>query len=146
MELNKFSHQKQKKVKKFVLSIPSEFGFQHNIDLDYDLEDPDKHYNQNGGVFYVLENEGKVVGTIAVKNKGDSRAEIKRLYIHKDYRGKHLGSLLVDKALSFCKDSDFQIIELDTWKRFKTAQKLYQNYGFQVTKIVGEQIFMEKPL
>lgn len=146
MQIREFNIKDQPAVKEFVLSVLSEFNFQYNGELDYDLEDPDKYYKNQGGIFYVLEMDNKIVGTIAVKNKNDGIAEIKRLYIDKDHRGKGYGPKLFDKALKFCKDNNFTKIILDTWTRFETAKLLYLSRGFKITSTRGEQIFMEKKL
>ncbi|OGG26334.1 hypothetical protein A2960_05555 [Candidatus Gottesmanbacteria bacterium RIFCSPLOWO2_01_FULL_39_12b] len=146
MILREFGKSDQPKVKEFILGVLREFGFDHNLDLDFNLENPDKYYKNVGGIFYLLENNGEIIGTIAVKNIGNKKAEIKRLYINKDYRGQGLGLKLFDRALQFSKDSGFQSAKLDTWVRFKTAFSLYKKRGFKITKTVGEQIYMERKL
>lgn len=144
--IREFKKEDQLEVKKFVLDILAEFKFPYNRELDYDLENPDKYYKDQGGIFYILEVDNKIVGTIAVKNKGDSIAEIKRLYIDRNHRGKGYGSKLFDKALKFCKDNNFTKVILDTWTRFETAKLLYLSRGFKITRTHGEQIFMEKEI
>lgn len=146
MQIREFNIKDQPAVKEFVLGVLGEFKFPYNRELDYDLENPDRYYKNHGGIFYILEENNKIGGTVAVKNKNDGIAEIKRLYIDKDYRGKGYGSKLFDKALKFCKDNNFIKIILDTWTRFETAKLLYLSRGFKITSTRGEQIFMEKEL
>lgn len=146
MKIRRYRKSDQKEVKEFVLTVLSEFGFSHNPELDYDLEDPDKYYKNIGGVFYVFEDKGKIIGTIAVKNKGENIAEIKRLYIDSKFRGKGYGSKLFDTALEFCKGNNYKKVVFDTWSRFEKAKLLYLSRGFTITRTSGEQIFMEKQL
>ena len=146
MQIRLFKQIDQTEVKKFVLGVLDESGFPYKLELDYDLDDPDEFYKKQGGIFYVLEENHKIIGTIAVKNKGDGIAEIKRLYIEKKYRDKHYGSMLFDYALNFCREHGFKKIILDTWIRFNRAKSLYISRGFKTMKTDGEQIFMEKIL
>ena len=94
---------------------------------------------------YNKDNE-KIVGTIAIKNKGNNIAELKRLYIDSNYRGKGYGSQLVDKTLQYCKERKFTKVILYTWVRFEKAKILYKSKGFKTTHTQGEQIFMEKEI
>ncbi len=149
MDITNYKSMDQPQVKKFVLGVLAEFGFPRKPEWDYDLEDPQKYYSGTGGVFYIIKNKESIIGTIAIKNKGEGVAELKRFYIDKNYRGKGYGSQLVDKALEFCRKNKFKKIILDTWNYFDIAMKLYEKRGFRV---IGEEkvddkrctIFMEK--
>lgn len=114
MNLITYSPNDQLDVKKFVLGVLKEFDFDYNPKLDYDLEDPQKYYPDTGGVFYVIKNGGKIIGTIGIKNKSKGVAELKRFYIDKNHRGKGYGSQLVNKAIDFCRQKKFKKIILDT--------------------------------
>lgn len=146
MQIREYQKSDQKKVKQFVLKILEEFGFVQNPLLDWDLEDPFDAYIKNNGMFYVFEKDGSIVGTVAIKKKTNEIAEIKRLYVDFDLRGKHIGEKLLDTALLFCKNNNYKKIILDTWHRFNAALHLYSKKGFIETKRLGEQIFMEKQL
>ncbi len=74
-----YSPSDKEDVKNLVLNGLKEFGFEYNPIYDFDLEDPHKHYIKKGGMFYVLKVNGKIVGTVAIINKGKI-AELKRLY------------------------------------------------------------------
>lgn len=130
-------------VRSVVLNGLKEFGFEYTPELDFDLEDPYKHYIEKGGMFYVLNINNKIIGTVAVINKGKV-AELKRLYVNKDYQGNKFGSMLLDKAIQFCKDKQFTKLELGTNKKFKKAHLLYQKRGFKIIKENERSYFMEK--
>jgi len=147
MKIREVTTEDQQKVKRFVLSVlVDEFGFPRKPEWDYDLEDPIKYYQEQGGNFYILENNKKLIGTIAIKNKGNKIAELKRMYVDKKFRGKGLGRKLFDKAIKFSVQNKFEKVILDTWNKFDTAKKIYKKNGFKVIGREGEQIFMEKGL
>jgi len=142
IEIIEYDSKYQKEVKHFVLTTLKEFGFDYKPEWDYDLNDPNKYYE----AFFVLRDDDEIKGTIAIKHHNNETAEIKRLYIDPNTRGKGYGSKLFDKALDFVKKKKFKKVILDTWIRFETAVILYKKRGFKEIKTEGEQIFMEKAL
>lgn len=134
-----------KGIKRVILSVYKEFGFKYNQKYDSDLDDP-SIYKKSGGIFYVLKYNKEVVGTIAVINKGNTIAELKRLYVDKRYRGKGFGSLLFDKAIKFCRKNSFSKVEFETNKKFTKAHRLYKKRGWEVVKEDEASFYMEKSL
>lgn len=143
--ISKFSVTDLPDVKKVIFDSLKDFGFDYNPVYDFDLEDPNKYYIEKGGIFYVLKVDNKLVGTVAVINKGKI-AELKRLYIDKNFRGKKLGSMLINRAIQFCQDNGFSKLELETNKKFTQAHLLYQRRGFIVVKEDDRSYYMEKVL
>lgn len=138
-----YSSSDRQDAKSVILNTLKDYGFEYNPIYDYDLEDPYKYYIGKGGMFYVIKVNKKVVGTIAVINKGKT-AELKRLYVDKNYQGKKLGSMLIDKAILFCKNKRFTKLELETNKKFEKSHLLYQRRGFKVVKEDDKSYYMEK--
>lgn len=135
----------QKATRSVVLRGFKDFGFKYTPQYDFDLDDPKKHYIESGGMFYVLEIDGKIVGTIAVIKKGDI-AELKRWYVDKDFQGKGYGSKLLDKAILFCKENGINKIEFETNKKFTKAHILYKKRGFKIVKEDARSYYMEVEL
>jgi putative acetyltransferase len=141
--LAKFQKKDQQEVKDFVLNILlEEFGFSPHPIWDADLDDPDKKYKENNGIFYILKDKEKVIGTVALIPHSQEEIELKRMYLDSGYRGKGLGKMLMKKALQFAKDNQYKNVILDTWERLQSAQSLYRKFGFKEYKREGEQIFM----
>ena len=84
--IDQFKRKYQKSVKDFILNIWKEFGFTYILEEDSDLDDIQKHYIDNGGAFYILRNDDKVMGTIGLVAKTDNTIELTRLYIDKSQR------------------------------------------------------------
>lgn len=132
--------------KRVVLAGFNDFGFAYQREYDFDIDDPKKYYIDQGGMFYVIKDSGKVIGTIAIINKGNHVAELKRLYVKKKYQGQGLGSKLFDTAIHFCKNNGFTKIEFETNKKFTKAHALYQRRGFRIVKEDENSYYMEKEL
>lgn len=143
--ISRFTNPEKKEVKEFVLSILKKFGFAYNQKYHYDLENPKNYYMDSGGVFYVLKLNNKVVGTIAILNKGKT-AELKRFYVAEDLREQGFGSILFKKATEFCQKNKFCTIEIVTDKCFKAAHLFYHEKGFKIVKEDNERLYMEKQL
>ncbi|MBX2843861.1 MAG: GNAT family N-acetyltransferase [Flammeovirgaceae bacterium] len=80
--------------------------------------------------FWVAEFEGKIVGTIALKNT-DGFAQLRYYLIDPEFRGIGLGRKLMDLFMDFFKNSDYKSSFLLTEERLQTAAHLYGKYGFQ---------------
>lgn len=143
--ISPYSTDDQKMVRKVILDGLAEFGFEYNPKLDFDLEDPKKYYLKNGGIFYVLKNGKKIIGTVAIIKHG-KKGELKRMYVEKAYQGKGYGSKLLDAAIQFCLDNQIRELAFETNKKFIKAHILYQKRGFKVIKEDQDSYYMKKTL
>ena len=135
----------QKDARLVVLRGFKDFGFEYAPQYDFDFDDPNKYYIEGGGIFYVLEIDDKIVGTIAVIKK-DNIAELKRWYVDKDFQGKGYGSKLLDRAILFCKENGLNKIEFETNKKFVKSHLLYKKRGFKIIKEDERSFYMEKEI
>lgn len=85
-------------------------------------------------VFYCVVDNGKVIGTVALKKLDESTAELKSLYLDKDYRGKGLGARLLTEAIETARSLGYGSIVLDSMKQYESARKLYEQFGFKETE------------
>ena len=56
--------------------------------------------------------------------------EIKRFYVLKEFQGKGVGKILLDKALEIALQSKVDFIWLAVWEENPKAIKFYQKNGF----------------
>lgn len=145
VQIGPFQSSDTQAVRKVVLDGLKEFDFEYTPEFDYDLDDPKAHYLNKGGMFFVLKVDGKVVGTVAIINRGDV-AELKRLYVEKQYQGQGLGSQLLDTAIQYCQKEGFNKIEFETNKKFTKAHILYEKRGFKTVREDKGSYYMEKEL
>jgi N-acetylglutamate synthase-like GNAT family acetyltransferase len=78
---------------------------------------------------WIAEHDGKIIGTIAVKNT-NGVAQLRYFLIHPDYRGIGLGKKLMDLFIGFIKDVGYTSSFLLTEKQLETAVGLYKRYGY----------------
>jgi len=77
-----------------------------------DMDDIDSYYFQNNGTFMVLEDDGKIIGTGGIGSLDETTAELKRIWLLKEYRGQGLGRKLVTSLLDFAHSHGYQRVEL----------------------------------
>ena len=73
---------------------------------------------------------GAPVGAVALRPLGGGYAELKRLFVLKEGRGRGLGRALVETALGAARAGGFRGVRLDTLKGMDAAQALYASLGF----------------
>lgn len=93
--------------------------------------------------FYCLVDQGDVVGTVALKKIDDKTAELKALYLHRDYRGKGLGSLLMSVSVNEARSRGFKRIMLDSMMKYEDALRLYEKFGFEKTDRYNDNLMAD---
>ena len=99
-------------------------------DYDDEIARLEEKYGQPRGRFYVLYVDGAVGGCIGMKPLDDEHAELKRLYVRPEYRGRKRGEYLVRRILSDAKKEGYSFVRLDTLPALTTALELYKRLGF----------------
>ena len=102
--------------------------------MDPEVDDMHGAYNNDKSAFYVVEEDGKVmgVGGIGPLVGGDTdTCELKKMYFLPELRGKGQGKALMEVCLSVAKEMGYPKCYLETVERMIAANGLYQKYGFQ---------------
>ena len=89
-------------------------------------------YNQSDNIPTVLIAvcKGKAVGCAALKPYSDYDAEIKRVWVIPDYRGKHIASKMMDMIEKKARESEYKRTILQTRPIMTDAVRLYENRGY----------------
>lgn len=106
-----------------------------NIDLCFqnfeeELKSLNEMYAAPLGVILLSTFNKNFTGCVAVRNKGEQIAELKRMYVQPAYRGKGLAKDLLQQAIDFAKDAGYKKIRLDTLASMTPAINLYLQFGF----------------
>ena len=118
-------------VARLVVSTLAEFGFSSQVGgVEKDLASVPAHYRGPRAGFWVAEDEGAIVGTVAIRPKQEGTCELKRLYVRADCRGTGLGQRLYRHAEEFARAAGYDRIWLDSSRRFAKAHRLYVRNGF----------------
>jgi putative acetyltransferase len=115
-----------------ISTVLSGFGIVTNQQTtDRDLADIEAHYDNRGGIFFVLLDARTVIGTVAVRRESARDCELCRMYLAEEYRGQGLGWRLFNHALAEARRRGFQEILLKTASVLTTAISLYERAGFR---------------
>lgn len=111
--------------------LNTEFPSERAAYVYQDLDDPAAYYGGKRDVFYVAEKEGRIIGTIAVKEDDKNTALLRRVFVQKPYRGKGYGKRLLEEAMGFCQQHRYKQVMFHGTDKMKTALRLCQKYGFE---------------
>jgi GNAT superfamily N-acetyltransferase len=96
-----------------------------------DLLDFDAHYTAPHGAFWVVVDNGRIVGSVGVDRRRAGIAELHRLYLEPGQRGRGLGEALVARVVEWCRAQAIPRLELWSDTRFEHAHRLYLRLGFR---------------
>jgi ribosomal protein S18 acetylase RimI-like enzyme len=88
-------------------------------------------YAAPSGCFLLAMDAGQVGGCVAIKSVQDHTAEIKRLYVHPQFRGRNLGRQLVLAALHQARSMGYERMLLDSHCSMVHAHGVYRAAGFR---------------
>lgn len=81
--------------------------------------------------FWWAAKDGEFVGAIAVDGTTTpDEARLRWFIVPEEFQGDGIGAMLFDKALQFCRERDFTMVFLWTFKGLNAARKLYERNGF----------------
>ncbi|MFZ4507042.1 MAG: GNAT family N-acetyltransferase [Fimbriimonas sp.] len=144
-------------VQETIREVFDEYGFAWDPDVYHsDLYDLEQHYLSLGNPFWVAEDAGGIVGTVALEffeaipgelgttaiQEGKVRVagadcSLERLYVRIRGRRRGIGSALNQTAIAQARQSSRTAMEVWSDKRFVEAHRLYQGLG---ATIVGDRI------
>ena len=96
-----------------------------------DMDDIQKNYFENGGVFLVMTENDQIICTGAIRKLEEGICELKRLWLLTEYHGRGLGYRMTQELLSFAREKKYQSIRLETSPVYqKRALEFYKRLGF----------------
>lgn len=121
------------RIARLVFDVLAEYSLQPDPDgTDADLRDIEQSYLQNGGTFFVLElSDRTIIGSYGLYRIDHQTCELRKMYVHKDYRGRRLGKRLMNHALTRARELGFKTMTLETAAILKEAIALYKANGFK---------------
>lgn len=97
---------------------------------DDELAHLSKKYGRPEGRLYVAFDGDFPAGCIALRDMGENRCEMKRLYVRPEYRKHGLGKLMSERIIREAREQGYNSMFLDTLEWLGPAISLYQNLGF----------------
>lgn len=123
----------------------TEINMRDYLEQAYNLEKLSNELSNSNSTFYFIYVEEDLAGYLklnefeAQTNTDDLQAlEIERIYVTKEFKGKGLGSILINKALDIAIAKAKSYIWLGVWENNENALSFYEKKGFYKT---GEHSF-----
>lgn len=132
IQIRKIKKDEHEKVQDLIISIMrNEFADDIDAYPLKDLDDISTSYGNLGEAFFVgLTTDGRIVGTCAIKREDERTALLRRIFVDPEYRRRQLGSMLMDRAIEFCREVGYQEIIFKTTSKMKGAIHLCKHKQF----------------
>tara|TARA_Y100001968_G_C19082186_1_gene583530 strand:- start:158 stop:640 length:483 start_codon:yes stop_codon:yes gene_type:complete len=134
MNIRRATNNDSNEIISLITSIYNEYGeIMYTEGADRDLLDIRGNYRAKGGDFIVMVNEvDEIIGSHATLpiNTKDGVLTFRRLYLKKNYRGEGAGKKLMDWAVKWSIENQFNRVEFWSDVRFKRAHDFFEKYGF----------------
>lgn len=119
-----------------IINLIADIWAEYDCILDTEKEEkyllaPEDYFHSKDGEFWVVAERNEIVGTVAVIMLGETTAELKSLYVGKNFRNQGLGENLTKLAVKFASLKGRSEIILWSDTRFIEAHKLYEKIGFK---------------
>ncbi|PRX49672.1 GNAT family N-acetyltransferase [Salegentibacter salegens] len=101
---------------------------------DEALDDMHATYQHPRMNYFVVENEGKIIGGAGIApliGLEEKICELQKMYFLPEARGKGLGAQMMDTCLKFAKSQGFKQCYIETLPYMESARKLYARSGFK---------------
>lgn len=136
MKIIEFDPKYTQEIYDFVMSVKSnEIGWKSEPE---DLHDISNFYLKDGGNFWLALEDEKIVGTLALKNMGENRGYLERMFLAKEQRGTGLAQKMLKLLLDRAKEAGINEIYLATTTTPVTERAIafYKKMGFvQIDKL-----------
>ena len=129
--IQKCQEDDQKEVRNLIAGIMAqEFPKEAATFPTDDLEDISASYGKLGEAFFVASINGKIVGTVGIKQEDKRTALLRRLFVDSKYRRKKIGSQLIERAIQFCREVGYDELIFKTTSTMANAVRLCEQKGF----------------
>ena len=131
MKIRQFNKEDGEKVKSLILSIlTSEYPYDKKAFSESDLNNIKDTYSGPRDLFLVIESDGELIGTMAIKEENPESALIRRFFVATEHRRKGYGRKLMEEALAFCKSKEYKHIVFQGTNKMVQAIELCKKMGF----------------
>jgi N-acetylglutamate synthase-like GNAT family acetyltransferase len=102
-----------------------------------DLQQIPDFYQKDNGNFWLAMADADVVGTIALLDIGNRQGALRKMFVHRNYRGKEhgTGQLLLNTLLGWAQQKGFAEIYLGTTEKFLAAHRFYEKNNFSAVAV-----------
>ena len=131
MEIVEYNDMYKQDIISLIVGIQhDEFGLPITAADQPDLANVTSFYMQDKGNFWLMLEQGQVVGTIALIDIGNSEAVLRKMFVHPAYRGSGVAQDLLETLLEWCRSNGIRTVFLGTIDIMKAAHRFYEKNGF----------------
>lgn len=136
MKIRLIEKQDNEQVAKVIRTVLEEFNVPKvgTAYADPQLDSMFETYQESRSAYFVIENEGKIIGCAGIAplaNGTPEVCELQKMYFLPETRGLGLGTQMMEICLAKAKELDFEKCYLETMPYMEAAQKLYKKSGFE---------------
>ncbi|HIX68081.1 MAG TPA: GNAT family N-acetyltransferase [Candidatus Anaerostipes excrementavium] len=113
--------------------ITNDESFQKYLDIqnyDEEVKHLESKYGMSDGRLYLAYCDEGLAGCIGLRKIDNQNCEMKRLYVRPQFRGKKLGSILIEKIIGDAREIGYSYMLLDTLPFLQSAIHMYKKFGF----------------
>ncbi len=114
-------------ISEYVDALGLDLSFQ---DIQNELDHLSNFYGPPTGMIILAKDEEEFIGEICIRNMGDFMAEIRRMFVKPEHRGKGIGRKLLNRAQQEAKGLGYRFLRLDIIPDMESAIHLYLSSGF----------------
>lgn len=124
-------------VEEIIKSVFEEFNITHypgSVYHDPTTSNLFELFDNTTSEYFVAFDEEKIVGSCGyyfTPGLPDSCAELVKFYIKKEYRGRGIGALLLNKTIEAAKKAGIRQLYLESFPELSAAVSLYEKVGFE---------------
>lgn len=110
----------------------NEFNLPIKREDQSDLEHIPEEFQQGNSNFWIAVDGDQLIGTIALTDLGQHKGALRKMFVHKDYRGAThgLAKKLLDTLITWAKEKQFSDLYLGTADALQAAHRFYEKNGF----------------
>ena len=100
---------------------------------DPELDSLNKAYEGERACYFVVEQEGRVIGGAGISplvGEQPNICELQKMYFLPQARGLGVGEKMIHQCLEFARTNNYELCYIETLPYMKAAQKLYRKVGF----------------
>ncbi len=98
--------------------------------FEEELKTLERVYGPPGGILFLLRQEERTAGCVALKDLGGGVCEMKRLFLRPGFRGEGLGRRCAERIVQAAREMGYGAMRLDTLRTMRPAIALYRSMGF----------------
>lgn len=112
-------------------ALEESIAFYESKNLLHDIDHLQECYFDNDGIFLVMTDDDRIIGTGAVLKMDNEICELKRVWLLHEYHGQGLGYRMMQELLSFAREKGYARMRLETDRQAQSrAFEFYKRLGF----------------